>query len=864
MPELIRLQTPFFEFSVWTSDISQRAKTYQSTLLKRNIELSGFLDVSDKLSRVLLSNSGAISLKSSATHKLRFSPEVELIDVSVTTTAELFNQNSNDTQKDDFSTGISSPVKCDSLALDFPLFFENTNYNFEWIFFHNVSDGFLTHRSQRINEHFRFTRRRGPIPARLTGSINTGNNVGWLKLPLNFLIEGNSHAQNISFEVLPTKLLLHHDLPIMYREIDKTYPLWRFSIVEKTEQDVAASKQRSLFPLMWLANFTNLRERFEKGIEVICSAPHSRLQVVDLDIKADRLKGRLSRKLTERMKQDFVNGRCDRRYRVERKKLSVDTPENRFIKMVVEKSKRRLYEFEYKLRDNNQAPDHERLSESFLDELHSWQQPLKKALNNSFLKDVSSYSGSTRESLVLQQKTGYSAVYQVWQELRFYLEAIGDNSSISMKSVAEIYEIWCFLCLKNILENDLGFHLVDNSETKLSGSKFFEYQLKDGLAGAFCFKRSDGVVARLAHEPVFTKHGNPIRSYLVSQEPDIILEVTLPSKYGNQEEKQFIWIFDAKYRIKTTKNRYDDKQEDITKVDYVPDDAINQMHRYRDALIRLSELDVSGSTSTKTDGNSIYSAKKSRPIFGAFALYPGFFVQTQEQNPYSSAIEEIGIGAFALLPCESKEPEGYKWLLNFLTEQIGINLNLDEQMSMKRLSERIYVNEAARIPSSGMRQILYPNLSLTAALGGQKGREVAYFHNFEHGMAAWYHMPSETFTKVFEQHVINEIRYLALATEPELGVATKSIVRLWPVKSVVLKERRNINVYQAGSSSQSERLYYLFELGKPLTLQQPISGVASSPFLSSMKLVTLDQLNEAKEFAHLQSVYREALAKSPV
>jgi hypothetical protein len=148
------------------------------------------------------------------------------------------------------------------------------------------------------------------------------------------------------------------------------YPLWRFSLVEKTEQDAATSQQRGHFPLMWLANFAVLRERFEQGLKVICAAPHSRLQPTVANIKAAKLKGRLPHKLAEQVKQDFANGQYDKRYAVEKKQLSVDTPENRFIKMAVSKSKRQLAEFEQKLRQSNQAPERQRLSDSFLNELH--------------------------------------------------------------------------------------------------------------------------------------------------------------------------------------------------------------------------------------------------------------------------------------------------------------------------------------------------------------------------------------------------------------------------------------------------------------------------------------------------------------
>jgi hypothetical protein len=489
MPELIRLETPDFEFSVWANDISQRTKVYQKTMAKMPA-----LKVSER------DESG----NSQPSYSLRFAPAAELD--KIVEPVELVT---------------NAQGKCAELSLTSPLFFENTQYQFEWVFLGEVSNARLTHPSQGVNEAFRFAPEvkttRGVVPARLTGSINTGNDVGWLRLPLTFELDGKTRTQHIAFEVLPTKMVLHQDLPAMYQTIDQVYPLWRFSLAEKTEQDASTSQQRGHFPLMWLANFAALRKRFEQGLKIITQAPHSRLQPMVANIKAAKLKGRLPHKLAEQVKQDFANGQYDRRYQVEKKQLSVDTPENRFIKMVVERSKRQLAEFEAKLRKSNQAPDKQRLSDSFLSELHSWQQPLQKVLSQSFLKDVGDYTGLNRESLVLQQKTGYSAVYRVWQELKFYLDVFGNQSSISMKSVAEIYEVWCFLCLKQMLEQDLGFKLIENGATKLAQNGFFEYQMQDGFAGAFRFKRADGVTARLAHEPKFTKTGQPAYTLLLGE-----------------------------------------------------------------------------------------------------------------------------------------------------------------------------------------------------------------------------------------------------------------------------------------------------------------------------------------------------------
>ncbi|PKQ52686.1 hypothetical protein CR151_13785 [Vibrio cholerae] len=866
MPELIRLQTPDFEFSVWANDISQRLSVYQNTMAHR------------------------ASANDVHSYELRFAPAAQLSSAIVPqglvadglVQSALYERDLAD--NDLVANGLAKHAE---LTLHSPLFFENTQYQFEWVFFSEVTHARLTHRSQNVNEAFRFAPEvktaRGVVPARLTGTINTSNDVGWLRLPLTFEHNGKTQTQHIAFEVLPTKMALHQDLPAMYQAIDKVYPLWRFSLVEKTEQDAATSQQRRHFPLMWLANFAALRKRFEQGLKVICAAPHSRLQPTVANIKAAKLKGRLPHKLAEKVKQDFANGQYDKRYAVEKKQLSVDTPENRFIKMAVSKSKRQLAEFEQKLRQSNQAPERQRLSDSFLNELHSWQQPLQKVLGQSFLKEVGAYTGLSRESLVLQQKTGYSAVYRIWQELKFYLDVFGNQSSISMKSVAEIYEVWCFLCLKQILEQDLGFELVENSATKLAQNDFFEYQLKDGFAGAFRFKRSDGVTARLAHEPKFTKKGQSIRSYLVNQEPDIVLEVTLPksadlTKADSSEEKQFIWLFDAKYRIKTDKNRFDDNSEDIESTDYVPDDAINQMHRYRDALIRLSEPHDSKSPSS---GNVGQSPKKSRPVFGAFSLYPGFFDQATTPNPYAAAIEEVGIGAFALLPSQNGPSQnelsqtestqtksrysGHQWLLEFLQAQIGTapnaqtGQNNEAMYPVAGMAERLYVQDAARIPYYGMRQVLYPDLTMTVALGGQRGRDNGYFEQFEQGTALWYHLPQSTFLQKFKQHIAEEIRYLALASTSDTQSSTKQIDKLWPVKRVTVLPRYAITEDQAGKKSGSADLYYLFELGKPLSLQTPVTNVPHRPMKNSMKLTTLTRLESVTKFTEVEKVYEAAM-----
>ena len=806
MSELLRIQTPDFELSISCSDVSKRKDTFDKTIAKREA--------------LTLSTQKPLSV-------IRFSPPLDI-------TEAIFKNESLEKKGVFTQSGLVA-----ALELPEDIFFENLQYHFKWLFINpeasdekdgdekklNVTNAYLTHRSHAINESFEFSKPRYSMPAHLIGSINTANDVGWMRLPLIYIKSTQTYKNNIAFEVLPTKMSLHDDLPAMYQAIDSVFPLWRFSLVEKTEQNSAQTKQRHQFPLLWLANFSHLRHQLSHALKVISQAPHSRLQAQTSYTKAARIKGKIPARLGEKIKEDLDKGLHEQRYQATKKQLSVDTPENRFIKMVVSTTKKRLANFEHKLRQDNEKSGSPRLSNAFLNELNQWQQPLQKMLKQGFMANVGNYNDHGRESLVLQQKVGYSSVYRIWQELKFYLDVFDNQSSISMKSVAEIYEVWCFLTLRNILIDELGFKEVATKKQELQLKKFFEYQLKDGFAGAFKFERDDGVKARLAHEPRFRKTTKPIRTYSVSQEPDILLEVTFP------DDRRFIWLFDAKYRIKTKNSQYDDVNQDIEATDYVPDDAINQMHRYRDALIRVNE-------SKHENG-----VDKSRPVFGAFALYPGYFNQTKkEDNPYSDTIDEISIGAFALLPSivqeSSKSNNGYQWLLDFLRENIGKRMSsnvsdLSTPQYKSSMEENIYLQDAARIPYDGMRQTLYQDLTLTLAVD----KSSSDYGLVKDGTVTLYTLSKDSLFTRYDYHILKEVRYLSLALCSDLDSNCFDIQYVWPVKNMT-----------AGSD------HFVFELNQPLKLQNVIQGVPNS-IEESFKLTTLSQLQNISNFIDIKEVY---------
>jgi len=100
---------------------------------------------------------------------------------------------------------------------------------------------------------------------------------------------------------------------------------------------------------------------------------------------------------------------------------------------------------------------------------------------------------------------------------------------------------------------------------------------------------------------------------------------------------------------------------------------------------------------------------------------------------------------------------------------------------------------------------------------------------------------------------VDEIRYLALAVDDSAN--SKAIDKIWPVKRVTLQPRSELTVEQTGKTSASANLFYLFELGAPLTLYRPIVNVPYASTRGSMKLTTLSAIEATTDFETIAQVY---------
>lgn len=540
---------------------------------------------------------------------------------------------------DHISPGLKIPTS--RIHLSHPELFENSLYALEIHFKGEVRNYQVKHSLSRINESFYSDE------STLRGQLNFGNDIGWFRLPFSYEKQGKRISQAISFEIWPLKMDMVSDLKQIHSSLDRLHPYLKFSFAKPTEQSF--QKQRNPYPpfdVLWIAQFQVLIETLYKGFKQVLQSPHNRLISENKQLKTHQLKGKISPKLAKRVVQNIKNNQFDKRYAVTQKHLSVDTPENRFIKFVLYSIIKKTENFsrQAQLSDNQDNPS---LSSHFYEHLKNISKPFKKLQSHNLFKEIGDFNGSIKASLVLQQKTGYAAIFRSWQDLKTYLDVLGDDANISTKTVSELYEIWCFLEMAKILESSFGFKPKNLTKELGKPIKGFEFQARQLR---FDFEKTTGnneqIYIQLRHEKPFgldkkePKSNKQIVAWMTQHKPDIFMEIEFKSSGF-----KFVFLFDAKYRIDLDKNDQD----------WVPNDALYQMHRYRDALIYQERSDKT------LDWN------RSRPVYGAYALYPGYFEEQKEgENPYHQTINDIDIGAFAFLPGRKNT-----WLRGFLSEILG-------------------------------------------------------------------------------------------------------------------------------------------------------------------------------------------------
>jgi hypothetical protein len=313
---------------------------------------------------------------------------------------------------------------------------------------------------------------------------------------------------------------------------------------------------------------------------------------------------------------------------------TLDTPEHRWLRVSVAAVKRRVHALldEIKLelaRAQAQGRNTRRLLAE-AEELATTDARLGRILAVEPLSEALGPVPQGFSSLRLLQAPGYREAVQALFALNQGLALGGGAIEASAKDIEVLYEYWCFLRVATWI------YEVSGADTDLSG-------LFDETESGLRVRLAPGKQAKVKMKGWRNLQLDYNRSFAGltgTQRPDLTL--TLDA----QGWPPVMVIMDAKYRVKADPSYVKQFQ-----LPGPPIDAINQLHRYRDAIVTEHA-----------------SPQRSRPVARGAALFP-LDAETSadwEQTPLHRALEDHGIGALPFLPRNERLVKA--WLTKILAQ----------------------------------------------------------------------------------------------------------------------------------------------------------------------------------------------------
>ena len=542
-----------------------------------------------------------------------------------------------------WSEGVTRVVRTDSDGIEQEInqgttapavFFDNAEYPI-WVEFGNhVKNARFGSMLQGDNENFSY--RKGI----LAGFINYGNDIGKSEILIDYQVGTEQRHFRFGFDVLSTKLNYHEHWRKIVEDIEREYRMLSLDYMRRTFHGFSPDTHGETPDLVWWSIFAEEQKKFVGAVRNIIERPRHRLHGIETYLRADkltRIPTTIENELAEHRKEPA------HLYRVEQQVQSNDTQENRFLKHALTQITTRYEALKKRIEAIKGT------SGPFKEGMNTMLNTLKHLQRNPFFRTVGRFKGLTQESLVLQMAAGYSQVYQTWNLLRRAYSLNDGIYRLQSKDIATLYEIWCFIEVSHIVKELLGIDVDVDHRNRMEMNGIFTWELGKGEHSRILYRKDGVELAELVYNPKYTDRENDsigianVESRTVPQKPDIVLQLT---KDDLQRGMKMTYLFDAKYRIEGKTERG---------VDLPPEDAINQMHRYRDAIYYK-------------DGTEGGEALK-KEVIGGYILFPGDGSPIEVANAkFQQSLDEVNIGAFPLRP---KDKENRKLLEDFIGRLIG-------------------------------------------------------------------------------------------------------------------------------------------------------------------------------------------------
>lgn len=462
------------------------------------------------------------------------------------------------------------------------------------------------------------------------GAVNYKNQVGHTDIKVIYEKDGIEFSLVFSTEVLSYKMDYRTDMRQVIHDIEKEFSMLSFAMLKQSYLTFSESSDEST-DLIWWQVFRDCYKKIVDAIGYIINRPKRRLKSEVRYERAERLSF-----IPPELENEYAefSNRPEYLYRIEEMYLSRDTVENRFLKYAILNIANR-----FKLVKQNVISVLKANNIELRKQLESMTSELDRLSMHPFFRGIGSFKGFTQDSLVMKQAMGYKEVYENWILLQCGYDLQEGIMQLEVKEISELYEIWCFIKIKSIVQHILKKRARVVTSGKQTGGDFIINLLKGEQSDVrFIDNDTEIDLVSVMYNPTTDDEAIPdfdpskqitdiagTTSKTTEQRPDIVLRLT-----KNDKVVRYTYLFDAKYRLQD--NRIDG-------VEVPPVGAINQMHRYRDAIYYTDPV----------------GQELKREVIGGYVLYPGNLSREQFIGSYyQRSIDSVNIGAFPLKP-------GGKW-----------------------------------------------------------------------------------------------------------------------------------------------------------------------------------------------------------
>lgn len=519
-----------------------------------------------------------------------------------------------------------------------PVLFETCEYQFavEFQHLHDTVDEKhrprVHHKMKAVGENFKFYPN-GKHSGILVGSIDFLNSPGKFAFAFEYRDEQDSiQSSQMELYVASPKLDTKNDLRQITALINQEYENYVFDYLTLTFSSFSLVRAERNNSIIWLSIFRSVVDEYFKSVKFIMSRPNNKPLRKTYHARPERIR-RWSQQEEERYKNMGRDAEMHY-FRYEQMENTVNTRENRFVKYslhVLGKKFREVFSEVSGLCKDMDDKERKALAE--------YTKTFRQLETSAFFSKVGEFEGFRQESAILQQRSGYSQIYKAWLMLKNSLDLVDGKTDIGMKKIWELYEIWCFLVMKRLIAKVLDLDLNDTEHVREDKSQMLNTMVRSEMTHVVEFDNMmNGDVVRLEYQHTYNRSTKEFKTTTTEQRPDIVVTIRKPDGFV------LTYLYDAKYRVQDDKNDCElDEGTDIDIADYPLPDAINQMHRYRDAIYYAMKED---------------ERPRGKEIIGGYILFPGRTEGDAIENRYFyKSIKKVNIGAFPLLPADEEHKD---------------------------------------------------------------------------------------------------------------------------------------------------------------------------------------------------------------